>query len=105
MAIKELLREELKNSLRMEQDYLQALKKLPRGSLVKKLVRGRVYYYLASREAGRVQFRYMGKSLEEEVIARYQEAKKLRVLYRGLLSQVRHQIKFLRKALSGNKAI
>ncbi len=105
MAIKELLREELGNSLRMEQDYLLAMQKLPRGSLVKKLVRDRAYYYLASREAGRVQFRYMGKNLEEEVIARYQEAKKLRVLYRGLLSQARHQIKFLRKALRGNKAI
>ena len=105
MAIKELLREELENSLRMEQDYLQALAKLPRGCLVKKLVRGRVYYYLASREAGRVQFRYMGKSLEKEASAKYEEAKRLRVLYRGLLSQARHQIKFLQKALLGNKAI
>ena len=47
----------------------------------------------------------MGKSLEKEAIAKYEEAKRMRVLYRGLLSQARHQIKFLRKALLGNKAI
>ena len=105
MAIKELLREEFENSLRLERDYVLALGKLPRGSLVKKLVRGRAYYYLASREAGRVQFRYIGKNMKEEEISRYQEAKRLRILYRGLLSQARHQIKFLRKALRGNKAI
>jgi len=105
MAIKELLREELENSLRMERDYVRALGALPRGSLVKKLVRSRAYYYLASREAGRVQFRYIGKDLKEKEISRYQDAKRLRVQYRGLLSQARHQIKFLQKALRGNKAI
>ena len=41
MAIKELLKEELGNSLRMERDYRRALAKLPRGSVVKKIIRGR----------------------------------------------------------------
>ena len=45
MAIKELLKEELANSLRMERDYRRALAKLPRGCLVKKIIRGRAYYY------------------------------------------------------------
>lgn len=105
MAIKELLQEELENSLRMEKDYVRELGKLPHGCLVKKLVRGRAYFYLAAREAGRVRFRYIGKDMQEQEIAKYQEAKRLRVLYRGLLSQARNQIKFLRKALRGNKAI
>jgi len=45
MAIKELLKEELANSLRMERDYRRALAKLPRGCLVKKIIHRMAYYY------------------------------------------------------------
>ncbi|MDO9542814.1 MAG: hypothetical protein Q7J98_10895 [Kiritimatiellia bacterium] len=53
MAIQELLKEELGNSLRMERDYRHTMDKLPRGSLVKKIIRRRAYYYLAYREKSR----------------------------------------------------
>jgi hypothetical protein len=105
MAIKELLKEELRNSLRMERDYQREAAKLPRGSLVKKIVRGRPYYYLAAREKGRVRFRYLGRKLEPREIARFQEAKKLRVRYRSLLAQVRRQIRFMRKALRAKQSV
>jgi len=45
MAIKELLKEELANSLRMERDYRRALAKLPRGCLVKQIIHRMAYYY------------------------------------------------------------
>ena len=45
MAIKELLKEELANSLCMERDYRRALAKLPRGCLVKKIIHRMAYYY------------------------------------------------------------
>ena len=44
MAIKELLKEELENSLRMERDYGRAMAELPRGSLVRKNVGKQAYY-------------------------------------------------------------
>ena len=99
MAIKELLKEELSNSLRMERDYRRALGKLPRGSVVKKIIRGRPYYYLAYREKSRVRFLYKGRKMEERELAKYRDAKRFRAQYRKLLSDVRKQIIFLRKVL------
>jgi len=105
MAIKELLAEELENSLRMERDYLRKMAELPRGSLVKKIVAGRAYYYLASREDGRVRFQYKGRDMSNADAAKYMAAKQYRVQYRKLLKEVRMQIKFMRKALRAKQAV
>ena len=105
MAIKELLKEELGNSLRMERDYRRALAKLPRGSVVKKIIRGRAYYYLAYREKSRVRFLYKGRKMEQREIAKYRDAQRFRAQYRKLLSNVRKQIIFLRKALRAKQAV
>lgn len=99
MAIKELLREELDNSLRMERDYRRELARLPRGSVVKKVIRGHVYFYVAFREKERVRFLYKGREMDAKEVAKYHDAKRYRVQYRSLLSDARKQIKFLRKAL------
>jgi len=105
MAIKELLKEELGNSLRMERDYRRALGKLSRGSVVKKIIRGRPYYYLAYREKSRVRFLYKGRKMEERELAKYRDAKRFRAQYRKLLSDVRKQIIFLRKVLRAKQAV
>lgn len=105
MAIRELLEEELANSLQMEQDYLCELAKLPRGSLVKKMISGRSYYYLASRENGRVRFLYKGRNMKEQEVAKYMDAKRYRVQYRNHLKHIRIQIKFMRKALRAKQAV
>ena len=105
MAIKELLKEELGNSLRMERDYRRKLAKLPRGSVVKKMIGGRIYFYVAFREKDRVRFLYQGRKMAAKEIAKYREAKQFRVQYRRLLSEVRKQIKFLRKALHAKQAV
>lgn len=105
MAIKELLKEELANSLRMERDYRRALAKLPRGCVVKKIIRGRAYYYLAYREKSRVRFLYKGCKMGERDLVKYRDAKRFRAQYRKLLSDVRKQIVFLRKALRAKQAV
>ena len=105
MAIKELLQEELGNSLRMARDYERASARLPRGCLVKKVIRGRCYYYLAYREKDRVRFKYLGREVDDQKIAKYAEAKRLRAQYRRLLAAVRKQVRFLRKALRANQAV
>jgi hypothetical protein len=48
MVIKSILKEELANSLRMKKRYDQELAKLPRGSLVKRNIKGHEYYYLVA---------------------------------------------------------
>jgi hypothetical protein len=100
--IKGVLSEELENSERILKRYRQELDALPKGSLVAKKIRGGVYYYLASREAGKVHFYYQGKLSAAEV-SRLENAKKLRAKYRGQISKVRKQIVFLQRALHERK--
>ena len=103
-VIKGVLKEELENSLWMKKDYERELAKLPRGSLIKKKVKGHEYYYLLLREKGKVKFIYKGKVSDEE-IKKYREAKEYRAKYRKLLSQVKKQIRFLRSALRGKESV
>jgi len=103
-VIKGVLREELANSLQMKKNYERELAKLPKGSIVKKKIKGRDYYYLQRRENGSSKFIYMGKLPKEEV-EKYMQAKIYRAKYRKLLSQVKKQIKFLRSALRGKKSV
>ena len=99
MAIKGVLKEELKNSLRLEKAYENALAKLPKGSLIKKKIKGYEYYYLIIREQGKVRFIYKGKKVSPDIIKKYKEAKQLRAKYRKLLSESKKQIKFLKQSL------
>ncbi len=103
MAVRSVLEEELKNSLRLKKNYERALAKLPKGSLVKKKIKGHEYYYLILREQGKVKFIYKGKNVSSETIKRYREAKQLRAKYRKLLSETRKQIKFLKRALKNGR--
>lgn len=103
-VIKGVLREELDNSMRMQVDYQRELKKLPKGSLVKKRIKGRDYYYLLMRENGKVKFVYKGKVSGDE-IKKYKEVKELRARYRNLLSKVKKQVKFLRSSLRGKESV
>ena len=103
-VIKSVLEEELQNSLRMKKEYEKALKKLPRGSLSIKIIKGGPYYYLSERKEGRVVSKYLGKISEKEK-KKYAEIKRLRKEYRHNLSVVKKQISFLRSALRGKEAV
>jgi hypothetical protein len=103
-VIKGVLKEELENSLQMQKSYERQLAKLPRGSLVKKTIKGREYYYLVFREGPKVKFIYKGKPSEEE-IQKYKKAKEYRARYRKLSSEVKKQIRFLRSALRGKEPV
>ena len=103
-VIKSVLEEELANSLAMKDSYERELAKLPKGSLVRKTIKGHEYYYLQVREQGAVRFLYKGKLTPDEV-EKYEQAKKYRAKYRKLLSEVKKQIKFLRAALRGAESV
>lgn len=104
-VIKGVLEEELANSLAMKKNYERELAKLPKGSLIKKKVKGHEYYYLVLREEGKVKFIYKGKKVSKEEIAKYKQAKEYRAKYRKLLSEVKKQIKFLRSTLRGKQSV
>lgn len=104
-VIKSVLEEELANSLAMKKNYERELAKLPKGSLIKKTVKGHEYYYLVVREEGKVKFIYKGKDVSDKEKQTYHQAKEYRAKYRRLLSEVRKQIKFLRSTLRGKKSV
>ena len=64
--IKGVLEEELQNSLRMKEQYEKALKKLPRGCLSKKIIKGKPYYYLVERKGKKVEYKYIGNISDKE---------------------------------------
>lgn len=100
MGIKDVLREELENSLRMESDYTREVEALPRGSLVRKRIKGRCFYYLVFREGGKVKTEYKGRlSLDEIRRCKAQSASRRKL--KEQLSQVRKQIRYLRSVLRG----
>lgn len=103
-VIKSVLREELQNSIRMKRSYEKALKKLPKGALVSRSIKGHKYFYIAERKGGKVSYKYKGK-IDDSVINKYAEAKALRAKYRNLLSKVKAQIAFLKGSLRGKKEI
>ena len=78
-VIKGVLAEELQNSLRMRKEYESALRKLPKGCLALKNIRGHSYYYLVRRINKKVKYIYKGKIPEKE-INKYEEAKILRAI-------------------------
>ena len=104
MVIKDVLREELRNSLEIKKGYERELARLPRGSLIKKKIKGKEYYYLEYREKGKIKFVYKGKLSPQEV-KKHDEIKKIRAKYRKLLSQVKKQIKYLEGILRGKEEI
>ncbi|MDP3722694.1 MAG: hypothetical protein Q8R91_04255 [Candidatus Omnitrophota bacterium] len=99
-VIRHVLQEELVNSRRMQRRYAQALRGLGRGSLVRKLIGGHPYYYLAMRDGKRVRFRYLGKLSAPERQERLAQHRK-RGQYRRLLREVKQQIRFLERSLRG----
>lgn len=104
MFIKDILREELDNSLQMKRNYEQALEEIPKGSLVRRILKGHPYYYLVFRENGKVRSVYQGK-LSKQECREFDEAKQQRAQYRQQLSEVNKQIRFLRKVLRGKEAV
>jgi hypothetical protein len=103
-VIKGVLAEELGNSLRMARGYAAALKKLPQGCLAVREIRGHRYYYLVKRTGKKVRYIYKGQIADSEK-KKYQQAKMLRAKYRGLLSQAKKQIRFLRSSLRGKETV
>ena len=102
-VIKDLLKEELENSLRLRVDYKEELKKYPGGSIIVKEIRGHNYYYLAYRDAKKVKFIYKGKKISKDDVEKLKELRRLRAKYKKLIQKLDKRIKYLKKALHGKE--
>ena len=98
MIIEGVLREELRNIKQVKKKYEERLKKLPKGCLAQKNIKGHNYYYIAQRKGKKVLFVY-SNNLPKSELKNYMEAKKIKKKYRKLLSDVNKEIKFIQKVL------
>lgn len=105
MVIRDILNEELRNSLRMKDRYEAELSKLPIGSLVVRNIKGNKYAYRVYRDSGKFVAEYKGRLSEipKEEIAKWSDVKKKRASYRNSISRLKKEISFLRRALRGKE--
>lgn len=102
-VIKDLLKEELENSLRLKKEYAEELKKQKAGSIIKKNIGGHVYYYLAFREDKKVRFVYKGKHISPEDLRKNKEAKQRKLKYKELMRKLSSRIRYIKRALHGKE--
>ena len=101
--MKGLAREELENTIRIKKAYEDAIKNLPKGSISKKIINGREYYYLFYRVSPKkVKSHYLGK-LSDEELQEYKEKIRKRREYEKLVREAKQQIAFFRKVLGVRK--
>jgi len=97
-----ILKEELNRLINLKKNYENKLKKHQKGSLIKKKIKGHVYYYLNYRDDKKNVFRYLGK-LNEDEISKLEGSIKERRKLQKLLNQVKRDIVKLEKISSEKK--
>lgn len=96
--VKGVLREELDRSLSLKERYEKKLDEYPKGYLLERKMRGKVYYYLSYREGNRIRQKYLG-SLSSEEVKKYKNRIKDKKALRQQLAEVKANIKYLERLL------
>jgi len=93
-----VLNEELDRLNKLKKNYEKQIAKLPKGSLIKKNIKGNIYYYLNYRQEKKKIFKYIGKLPGEELenlVDKIEERRKLEKLNK----RVKKDIKKLEKMI------
>ena len=98
-----ILKEELKRLGEAEKSYRREIKKLPRGSVQYKKIKGGVYPYLAFRKGRKVVSQYLGRLPKEEFEA-LKKGIEVRDRYRRLLSEVRRNRSRIERMVHGARS-
>ena len=97
-----ILIEELERLRKLKKHYEQEISKLPKGCLVRKKIKGHLYYYLNYREGKKGVFKYLGK-LNNKELGKLEEKISERRKLRKLEIQVKRDIPKLEKIAHGQK--
>ena len=97
-----VLKEELERLKKLKKQYEQKISKLPKGCLIKKKIKGHLYYYLNYRQGKKGVFKYVGK-LNKEELAKLEKKIDERRKLRKLEIQVKRDIAKLEKIAHGKK--
>ena len=90
-VLRGILRESLVYYERLERDLLHRLGKLPQGSVKRRRLKGRVYYYFQQRRGAKVVHRYLGRNEPRDLIQAVRE----RRLLKQELAKARAALKLL----------
>jgi hypothetical protein len=101
-VMEEIMKDELKRIREVISSYLREIKKLPKGSVQRKKIRGHVYPYLAVREGSQVSYRYLGKLPSVKLEELNKEIERRRQ-YRRLLAEAKKNKKRLEGMLYGKR--
>ena len=77
-VLKGILKDSLVYYQRLERDLIRRLGKLPKGSVKRREIKGRSYYYLQRREGSKVVHQYLGREQPEALLSGIQERRMLR---------------------------
>ena len=77
-VLKGILKDSLAYYERLERDLIRRLGKLPKGSVKRREIKGRSYYYLQRREGSKVVHQYLGRKKPEALMKAMQERRQLR---------------------------
>lgn len=95
-VLKGILKESKDYYLGLERDIRKRLARLPKGSIKRRKIGGRVYYYLQERKKEKVAHKYLGKSKPKELIEKIEERKALL----KELKKIQKALKLLQRAKS-----
>jgi len=101
-VLKGILKEELMRLKELKRNYEKEISKLPKGCLIKKKIKGHIYYYLNFREGQKKHFKYLGK-IDKKELEKLQSKINERRKFRKLHIQVKNDIKKLEKMVHGKK--
>jgi hypothetical protein len=101
--IKGILAEELDNAQQKLRLYQRELASLPKGSIVAKRIKGRLFHYLAYRDGARMVFKYQGK-LDAKGLGKIESIRKQRAQCKGFIADLKKQIRFLERTLHQRKS-
>ena len=99
--LKGVLKEELENSYRRIAAFESALLGLPQGSIQKKIIHGKKYYYRVVWDSGAKKniFEIMSEPPSKGLLQAYEKAKKKRVSYKNQIRILKLQVQFLQRVL------
>jgi len=97
-VIKGVLLEEKERNLLMQNQYMQEIAVLPKGSIVKKVNKSGDYYYLAYRIGNKIVNDYLGNDIEkiEKIKQDIEKRKHLQRLIKNLKSELKQIAKVVK---------
>ena len=97
-----ILQEELKRLAAAEKSYVREVKKLPKGSIQVKRIKGIAYPYLVIRKGKKVVSEYLGQRSERE-LEELKQAISQRKKYERHLKEVKYNLKRISKMTRGKR--